>query len=319
MSEIVLPDILDLEPSESKKLSLIKFTQHLDTILSGIKDVQICNLSSKFISDYYITIDFMTFKYTVPINLHEQLDKCKLKREIRFYIIPLILKFSEDNSHANVLIVDNLHKTIELYEPHGKQFSPGKNVFLFNIELHIKNLIKIILDRRINFIFKNVHYACPIGFQARQSKINYESGHCVAWTLFFINIRLINLFKSSEEIIHYLNVSLSDTEIDLLIRKYITLIENETLLENKKYINEYYDIKLSEHEESNIKKNIKEKINTYLKHQDFNINKYGGVNYFTDIQKLFNEFIIYSKFNFFHELYFKTLENFKLQKTLENK
>lgn len=296
--EVNLPDILSLQPSNSEKLSLRKFTQYLDTILFSIRDTKVCNLSSKFLSDYYITIDFTTFNYKIPVKLNDQLKECQLSNvDLQFYIIPLVFTFEKD-SHANVLIIDNYKKTIELYEPHGLI----TNIHNFDIKTHINNLISIILPKRKHFYFKNVHQVCPIGLQKRQSKVNPKSGHCVAWTLFFINVRLINLFKTSEEIIEYFN-TFTDNNIDLLIRKYITLIENQTIVEHKKYTNEYYPVRLSINEMNTIKNKIKEKTQEYFNKMRNNSNLY-------DIQKIFSEFIIYSKFDFFHEIYFKTIEQF---------
>lgn len=316
MSKVILPDIQKLEPSISKKVSLSKFTQHLDTILSEINNASICNLSSLFISDYYIVIDFASLNYTIPVNFIKKLNDCKSNKEIRFIIIPIVLSFFDKSSHTNVLIVDNFNQSIELYEPHGIRYS-GKEL-QFDIERHIIHLHNIILDKKIKYSFKNVHAVCPLGLQFRQSKVSRDSGHCVAWSLFFINVKLLNLSMNSEEIIHNLN-EFSDIELDLLIKKYITLIENETERENKIHTNIYYQLKLSEKEEANIKMLIKEKINKYLEYLDNNQLKrhHNGepISFsFDTVSKLFNKFIIYSKFSFFHELYFKTIEDYKLKK-----
>lgn len=306
---VKFPDMLSLEPSNSKKLSLSKFSQYLDNILSNLKDEKVCNLSSNYISDYYISIDFTTFEYKIPNNLYDKLEKCKIDTTIRFYIIPLLLVLSPFDSHANVLIIDNFNKTIELYEPHGANHPSD-----FDIELHIKNIIKIVLKSKIDMNFKNVHYACPIGFQKKQASVNYTSGHCVAWTLLFIHLKLINIYKTSDEIIQYLN-NYSNDDIDLLIRKYITLVENQTNIEYKDIIRKPSDFgfkfKLSEREMFYAKNNIKNLVYKYISHLDSNNNQYYQ---FDDTQKLLKQFIIYSKFDFFEDIYFKTIESHFKQK-----
>lgn len=308
---VKFPDILNLDPSDSKKVSLSKFTQCLDIILSNVKDEKICNLSSSFISDYYISIDFTTFQYKIPNNLYNKLEICKSDLDIRFYIIPLLLILNPKDSHSNVLIIDNYNKTIELYEPHGLNHPSS-----FDVETHIKNIIKIILKNKIDMKFKNVHYSCPIGFQKKQATVNYTSGHCVAWTLFFIHLKLINISKSSDEIITYLN-NYSNEDIDTLIRKYITFVENQTTIENKTIIRKSADFgfnfKLSDKEVFYAKKNIKNLVEKYISHLNANTNQY---HQFNDTNSLLEEFIVYSKFSFFETVYFKTLEDYFKNKSI---
>lgn len=305
--EIVLPDILNIEPSSSNKLSLQKFTQYFDKVMNETNKDNTCVLYSHFISDYYITIDFTTFKYIIPNHINDRLNECKTKRNIYYYIIPIILKLNENHSHANVLIVDNLKKTIELYEPHGNKFSSNDPNLQFDYEYHIKNLIKIILHRRINFIFKNVHNKCPIGLQTKQVKSSKDSGHCVAWILFFIHTRMLNLKKDSEEIINYFD-KFNSEKLDLYIRKYTGLIELETIKKQNKYIKDSnIDFTLNNKEINYIKTIITKNINEYLSSLDSN---YRSVSFYNDIKNIFNKFIIYSKFEFFDELYFKTIQSY---------
>jgi len=304
---MIIPDILNIMPSESNKVSLKKFSQYFDKIMNDtVKDKDnTCTLFSHFISDYYITIDFTTFKYIIPNHIIDRLNDCKSKNNIHYYIIPLVLKLNEKESHANVLIVDNLRKTIELYEPHGIQFTSNDPSLLFDFEYHIKNLISIILHRRSHFIFKNVHNKCPIGLQVKQSKVS-RSGHCVAWVLFFVHTRLLNLDKTSDDLIRYFDAFNPET-LNLYIRKYTALIESETL-ETKKYTKDsYIDFTLNYKELEHVKNTITNNINQYLTSLNSN---YRSVTFNNDIKNIFNKFIIYGKFQFFDDLYFKTIETY---------
>ena len=112
-----------------------------------------------------------------------------------------MLKFNEKDSHSNVLIVDDKLKKIELYEPHGIKFLSDE--IIFNNEIHIKNLVSVILQSRSRYNFTNVHYQCRLGLQAKQNISNVKSAHCVAWTLFFIHIKMYNLDKTSEELVEF--------------------------------------------------------------------------------------------------------------------
>lgn len=304
MNNLNLPDINNLQPSTSNKVSLEKFAQYFDKILQETNINNTCVLYSNFISDYYITIDFTTFRYIIPNSIIERLNNCKTNRTIHYYIIPLILKFNDSDSHANVLIVDNIKKSIELYEPHGSNFSTNDPSLLFDIPFHIKNLIKYILHRRIHFTFINVHESCPIGLQIKQvmSTSGKQSGHCVAWVLFFVHTRLLNLDQTSKNIINYFNKFQPQT-LDLYIRKYVTLIESQTL-EIKKYTKDsYIDFSLSNIELEKVKKNIQKNIDEYL-----TIASLDEPN--QHMKKIFKKFIIYSKFDFFDDIYFTTVEKF---------
>lgn len=314
-SGILLPNFKELEPSTESTLSLDKFAKYMDKIflqdLTSIHpDIGTCTLYSHFISDYYITIDFENFTYIVPNHIIDKLNECKINRNIQFYILPIMLKFNEHDSHANVLIVDNKTKTIEMYEPHGSKFL-SKDIF-YNLEYHIKHLIAYILSRRIHFKFKNVHYKCPIGFQTKQININKNTnkrtGHCVAWTLFFIHVRLYNLNLDTTKIIDIID-KFEPEKLDTYIRQYMTLIDKETKGIKKFYKDSYINFNLSPQEITHVKNLIKEQINIYLNNLHTNINLYKGASFY-DVNDIFKQFINYSKFEFFHNLYFTTVEEF---------
>lgn len=310
-SGIMLPNFQHLQPSSASKLSLDKFANYLDKIfledLTSIHpELGTCTLYSHFISDYYITIDFETFTYVIPNHIKDMLYKCKTNRNIRFYILPIILKFNDKDSHANVLIVDNKTKTIEMYEPHGSQFL-SKDIF-YDFEYHIKTLISHILSRRTHFRFKNVHYKCPIGFQTKQAKIDRNTSHCVAWTLLFIHVRLYNLDLNTTQIIDTFD-KYQPEKLDKYIKQYITLVDKETQNSTKFYKDSYITFQLTPAEESHVKQLIKDQVKLYFNNLDTNINSYSGVPYH-DVNKIFKSFVKYSKFDFFHNLYFKTVDEF---------
>jgi hypothetical protein len=308
-SGIILPNFKDLPESSASKLSLEKFAKYMDKIFledltSLHPELGTCTLYSHFISDYYITIDFNTFTYVIPNHIIDKLNECKTNRNIRFYVIPIILKFTDEDSHANVLIVDNKTKTIEMYEPHGSKFL--SNDIFYEFEFHIKNLIGHILSRRVHFKFKNVHYKCPIGFQTKQTKLNRNTGHCVAWTLFFIHVRLYNLDLNTTDIIDILD-NFDANKLDRYIRQYITLVDKETRDVKKFYKDSYLKFNLTPKEQEHVKKIIKSKVKQYFDNLNTNNIPYTTLSSH-NINNIFKEFIKYSQFDFFHNLYFKTVE-----------
>lgn len=314
---IILPDFRNLEESDEKKLSLSKFAKYMDKLFLNYlttihPTLHKCTLYSHYISDYYITIDFNILKYVIPRPIYEKLKICKATPSIRFYVIPLILQLNEKDSHANVMIVDNKLKTIELYEPHGSKFS-SKHI-IFDLETHIRNLIPIISSSRSHYKFINVHNQCPTGFQTKQHSLDKNIGHCVAWTLFFIHIRLYNLNKSSFELISYFN-KYPIKKLDSYIKKYMTLIDNETKNVKKTYRDVYYDFNLTSDELNKAKELIIEKVHKYLNNVKLLVsreytpdaNKLALEHY---VKKIFREFIVFSKFDFFDKLYFQVINNF---------
>lgn len=308
-SNIIIPNIKDIPPSTSNKLDLHKFSQYLDNILqnANANQIETCSLYSPFISDYYIIIDFTTFKYIIPNHIIEKLKNCGVNT--RYYVIPIMLQFNESMSHANIVIIDNKNKTIELYEPHGTHMLTNNIIMDFDTEYHIRHVLNMVVNTW-NFVFKNVHNKCPIGFQNKQSNVNRESSLCVSWILFFIHTRMLNLDKSSDDIIEYFD-KFKPIDLDLYIRKYTALIELETSKYNKKFIKDTsIDFELTPREIDNAKLIIKKNVEIYLSHVYDNIYDYNGLKFFDDIKKLFGQFIVYNKFEFFDNLYFQTIETF---------
>lgn len=295
---IKIPDIRELKESEDRHISLSKFAKFLDKIFMQNIDSRSCVLYSRFILDYYITIDFTIFKYTIPTYIAKKLSECKGDKNIRFYVIPILLKFSDNIVHANVLIVDNDSKTIELYEPYGEGYE-SKHV-IFDSTYHIKNLISIILASRSDYTFKNVHNICPIGFQRKQDTLgNIPSRHCGAWSLFFIHIRLYNIDKPTSDIIKHFD-SYTPEYLNSFIKKYITLIKKESQDVEKFYSEVNYPIKLTPNEETKAKLLIAEKLKLYLDNMKYNI---GGVEIY-NVKNLIKEIAIYSQFDFFNKIFF---------------
>jgi hypothetical protein len=297
---INLPNITNLKESNSNKLSLENFSLYFDKIFQEINaDNKTCILYSDFISDYYATIDFSSFKYIIPNHIPDKINLCKEYNNKPYYIIPLILKFNDKDSHANVLIIDNINKKIELFEPHGSKFQTSDKSLNFDLNYHIKKLIYIILGEKSTFSFENIQNKCPIGLQSKQV-INSKSSHCVAWVLFYIHVKILNLDKSTNDIISYFD-TYTPKQSDTTIRQYITLIESQKTTKKKIKKDSYYDLTLNMQEQVNVKKNMKKNINKYFLEMSLN-------DKLDDIKSVFNKFIIYSKFDFFHNIYFETIQ-----------
>lgn len=295
-SNLILPNLIGIDPSESSYLTSDIFTHYFDKIIYDsiiLNTNSVCNTQSNSLSDYFIVINFIDFTYKVPNNLIKSLKKCN--KDTRFYIIQLKLVFDYQSAHSNVIIIDNLNKTIELFEPHGKQYGNS----LYNIEYHIKKLLINLFPSFSNYTFRNVQSSCPIGVQSLQNIINPKSGHCLAWSLLFTQIKIQNLLVSTDSIINFL---LKIDNIDLYMRKYIGFLELYTMFIPKKETDINYEIQLLPEEILIIGKRITYLINLYK--NDNTNNK----------ESIFQELIGYHKFKDFDKLFFKNIDQNKKRK-----
>lgn len=205
------------------------FSQHLDSIFQHNHQF-ICAQQSHNFTDYYLFINLVLLNATISNILLNFINNCR-KTQIRFIIIPLIIltQYNADgnsDSHSNILIIDNLLHTIEFFEPHGKEYKLG------NYDLDIEETIKIILNELFTeefvlYNFINLQNQCPIGLQAKQSYVDIYAGHCQAWSLLIIELRLLNFLTSTEDIIEFLH-NQDPYDLDLYIKKYITYVYSKT-------------------------------------------------------------------------------------------
>lgn len=307
-SNMILPNLKLVESSPSIYLREDIFSKYLDKIIvDSFQNYgnQICLLKSVFYTDYFITIDFVDFLYKIPNILLTSLNKCKNNPSIRFYVIPIRLNLTYKDAHSNVVIVDNLYKTIEFFEPHGSVFRGFHVPKPYNIENHIKILLSRLFPIRSQvYKYKNVQSSCPLGLQGQQSLINPGSGHCLAWSLLFVHIRINNLFLSTEYIINYFNINFNPVELDIYMKRYISLLEQTTYnVHTKTLPNFKYQLNLSQDEKIHISQRIQSLTQQYMLELTSDKDK-------SIITKIFEELISYHKYSHFNELFFKTVNDF---------
>ena len=198
------------------------------------------------IPNYYIeynyTLDYLLFNDTL-INA---INKCTSKRFI--YIILKI--FGEQIAHANMIIIDNLKKTIERFEPHGHYFISAKSIDndknldnKFN-----KNLLKIL---NLN----DYKYISPIDISPKmgvQVKADAYEGMCVSYSLIYLQLRLMNPDIDQKIIVNYLKSKETKDIIDIIL-KYARYVEKK-LKENEDFI--FEDQMLIHKQNKNIHKYI---------------------------------------------------------------
>lgn len=322
-NNIILPNLQNINESQSSNLSIKNFTKFIDKILfdtSYINDPesdwglnhhdplskeQICIFTSNIYTDYYISVNLPDYKYEIPNQFYNNINQCINNDMIRFLIIPIFLKFTSKSGHANVIIIDKKNKTIEFYEPHGVVFSGSETVF--DLEKHIKSIIFAILPLSSEYMYINTHENCIIGLQSLQNVINPSSGHCLAWTLLIIHTRVLNIYMTTENIIDFFLTKFSLQELNTYIKRYINFVEQYAINTESKISNTIeLPLILSADEEYNISIKIINLTNEYL----LNIDNILYRN--TILGKLFT----YKNYHKFNDLFSTTLHTLIIKNSL---
>ena len=304
MSNVLLPNLQKIGTSNSTFLSTLDFSKYLDFIINSVSLDNICSNNSYYIEDYFLEINFSNLMYTIPNKLIDNILKCQKNINIKYFIIPIALIFEFNKpGHSNIIIIDNENKTIEFFEPHGISFKQS----LYDTETHIKNVLEIIFPKQTKeYNFINAHNDCPIGIQSKQNMIT-QDGHCLAWSLLFAHIRMLNLHLITEEISEYFLKHFNSYELDLYIRRYINFIEHSNRFITHKYTQtlKYTITNFSDQEIISIKSELIKLIREYkdMTHKD-------------DKTEIFNKIVSFSKFDFFYNIFFITMN---YNKNINNK
>ena len=155
-----------------------------------------------------------------------------IKKDFIFIIVSVI---HSKGLHANILIIDNIYKTIELFEPHG---SSGR--YYNDIDIHKKFKSFFLKEFRKEVSLKYEYYS-PIDYQNINDFQNIEShslyvyknfnevfGFCLAWVFWYLEHRIINKNVKNYILIKKLrNKIIKDKfEIHDIIRSYGQKLKN---------------------------------------------------------------------------------------------
>ena len=217
------PNITKYNSSDKLFLDNLSYVNYIDTIF---RKQNICTIKLNEINEYFVNINTSDLTYSISKKFENYLHKCKENKKIQFYIIPITLNFpttfesNNSSGHANVIIIDTVNGIIEFFEPHGMYYT-GNNV-MYNTPLIIKTVISQILPQNNQYIFENVYQSCPnFGIQKNDS-------YCLAWSLFYTELRILNPDKKSKDIIEILSEWTRDSTLEY-IKKYITYIQDKSV------------------------------------------------------------------------------------------
>ena len=205
-----------------------------------------------------------SFQKLIYITNFDTLLKYSIDTAEHFIIIPLGIEVAT-GSHANIIIIDTENKTIERFEPNGKN-SPG-NLY-YNMEL-LDNMLEIKFNSLTQYKYIRPGDFLPdIGFQILETlednickKIGDPNGFCAVWCIWWVEQRITNSkIKPNILVTELINtIRFANKSFKNLIRNYsikITHIRDEYLKKYKLTINDWILTNYTEDNIASIEKDV---------------------------------------------------------------
>ncbi len=170
-----------------------------------------------------IEIVWSFMKISYPKNFDSILQN-RINNDKQFIIIPLGIEVST-GYHANIIIIDKVNKTIERFEPNGKNPPRG---FYYNPEL-LDSVLIIKFNTLLNYTYNKPNdYLPTIGFQILEiidekcKKIGDPNGFCAVWCIWWAEQRIKNPDIKSINLANELikQIKFSNKSFKKLIRNY---------------------------------------------------------------------------------------------------
>lgn len=187
-----------------KNLHIPKFNKNISN-----KNLDFDSNSISLPTDLHLTLDmlpfFITFMNTDTYYIHPYLNlliKGLSKKYPEDYaIVFLSLHDEESNLHANILFYNFKEKTITRFEPYGDTFIIDEN---------IDEILQEELTWNLNFKYiKPSDYTNGSGLQSLSDDNNISNqkpgdfgGFCLAWSLWFVEMKLQNENISNKDLIY---------------------------------------------------------------------------------------------------------------------
>jgi ankyrin repeat protein len=216
-----------------------------------------------------IEIIWVYQKIIYPTNF-DSILKNKLNNDYEFIILPLGID-TPVGSHANMIIIDNLNKTIERFEPNGSEEPNGLKYNETLLDDILINKFKLLLD---GYKYMRPKDYLPIaGFQLLEitekykcTKIGDPNGFCAVWCVWWSFMRIKHTkIKQKDLALELIRViKFKNIKFKNLIRNFsnrITTLRDEEL---KKYNLTIDDWMLKKYDENIINKIEEDVINTII-------------------------------------------------------
>jgi len=212
---------------------------NFDSIICKLENVYIKYINPATIGKYECHLNSIIYnmdrdEMIIPMNLKDEINRCSNSKRF-VYIYFGITWIDTLMGHANMLLIDNLNKTIERFEPYGKNMPSDKK------KNYQQSLDKKFSQKTLDILnLQNYKYISPeifIPSESLQVKADAYDGMCVTYCMIYLQLRIMNPDVDRKLIIKYL-LSKSKKEILDIILRYARYIEN-TLKDNSNNINKY--------------------------------------------------------------------------------
>jgi hypothetical protein len=226
-TDFKLPSLDQYPPTELKYLTADLFTSYLTLIINSYINVN-TNTITKNIRDDFLEINFESLDFRIANSLYSAIHNNITT--ISILPIRLVFPFPSKTNHSNVIIINPMLQTIEFFEPHGIELGSVLENVMDTTSL-IKKIFYNIFPEFNIFTFVNSSQNCTMGVQALQGIADNNVGHCLAWSLLFIQLRLYYINNTSDYIVTSLS-KINPISLDYYIKQYISLL-NSLNLEKK--------------------------------------------------------------------------------------
>lgn len=236
-----IPDRNDIKFSMESS-SLFLSTSLILNFLNELKKNNLICMDSKYNSmDEIVMFDHLSFTLNISEKKRISLLKC-IQNDL--VIIPIGISsplLPENIKHLNIILIDTKLKSIEYYEPFGKENNIFNLMLIDVSELIVKKICDIL--NISDYIYINTGTFCQYGLQRVDDP---KSLRCGAWCMFILYLKIYNRNLKIHQIHTILTSNLAYTKIlghtylGILITKFMTFIEiNYENNEVTNFVNSY--------------------------------------------------------------------------------
>jgi len=130
-----------------------------------------------------------------------EIEKCM---EHRLVPINLEIIVPGAGTHANVIIIDSVKKTVELFEPHGNRGNKSELESISRAYFKVSNNVKKFFSK----FLPDFTYIPPSKYEPKeglQARLDAFSGLCVTWSILYLHYRVLNPDVTPKKLINYLD------------------------------------------------------------------------------------------------------------------
>lgn len=206
-----------------------KYSNIMDYLSKLVKLKNIGNMyiPSGNLLNNMINLDLTTHKIRPYILTTDKFKKL-LSSGKKYRFCPLVLSVDltdegESDSHANIIILDNKKKNIELFEPHGYRTSSSELGDITAAYNKKQRILKKYFSKLLSgYTFIDVvNYVKKTAYQVLYDPDDH-TGYCVTWSTLYAEYRILNPDVTCEELAKYIDKKITTK----LLLKYSAKVED---------------------------------------------------------------------------------------------